>query len=43
MCMCPFARYGGDQAAFGRKGITGRRHLIRGNFCEAIGEKVVKR
>jgi hypothetical protein len=24
-----FARYGGDQAAFGRKGITGRLHLIR--------------
>ncbi|MFY9998593.1 MAG: hypothetical protein WAK76_03775, partial [Trebonia sp.] len=22
-------RYGGDQAAFGRKGITGRLHLIR--------------
>jgi hypothetical protein len=24
-----FARYGGGQAAFGRKGITGRLHLIR--------------
>jgi hypothetical protein len=42
-----FARYGGDQAALGRKGITGRLHLIRRELIVRkiqlvyIGETVV--